>query len=324
MYRSYHLGHHGEACLLGKGQHLFLLAADKFGHGGDAGGGEQLVNQVGRDVGPLGALGVYSVDNLSDAGHVHSVDDHVLVGRGGRLHDLGQGGGQRHLVAEVHVAALEKLLHLRPGSAHAGQDGEDGLATLLDLLVEHVVDLEEFHQSGCAEDDHDGVDVGHVVLAEVDGYSQMLGGAGGQDVDGVGHAAAWQQLCFQLFGRLARQGRHVHATLRQGVGEHHAGASGMGDNGEVLAVEARQGEDAAHGGQLLATEAAHDACLAEEGFHGRVAAGHGAGVAAGGTAAGLRRASLDGGDAAALADEAGGVEKELVGVGNVLDVEQFY
>ena len=49
----------------------------------------------------------------------------------------------------------------------------------------------------------------------------------------------------------------------------------MGDDGKVLALQRGQGEDTAHGGELLTAEAAHDACLAEEGLDGRVAGGDG-------------------------------------------------
>ena len=98
----------------------------------------------------------------------------------------------------------------------------------------------------------------------------------------------------------------------------------MGDDGEVLSLQFRQCEDAAHGGQLLAAEAAHDARLAEQGFYGRVAAGNGSRVTAGGAAAALAGASLDGGDATALAYEVSGMEQQFVGVGNILDIEQFH
>ena len=98
----------------------------------------------------------------------------------------------------------------------------------------------------------------------------------------------------------------------------------MGDNGKVLAVEWGKGEDAAHGGQLFAAEAAHDARLAEQGLDGRVARCDGSGVARCGTASALARTCLDGGNAASLANEVAGVEEQLVGVGDVLDIEQFY
>ena len=98
----------------------------------------------------------------------------------------------------------------------------------------------------------------------------------------------------------------------------------MGYDGEVAAGKGGQREDTAHGGQLLAGETSHDAGFAEEGFHGGVARGDGAGVRRGGTAATLRTAGLDGGDAASLADERCGMEEQLVGVGDVLDIEQFH
>ena len=47
-------------------------------------------------------------------------------------------------------------------------------------------------------------------------------------------------------------------------------------------------------------------------------------MTAGGTAAGTAAARLDGGDATAFANKARGVEKQFVGVGNILDVEQLH
>jgi hypothetical protein len=51
--------------------------------------------------------------------------------------------------------------------------------------VQHVVSLVKLHEAGRAEDDEDGVDALEAVLAVVDGQGEMLGRAGGEDVDGV-------------------------------------------------------------------------------------------------------------------------------------------
>ena len=116
---------------------------------------------------------------------------------------------------------------------------------------------------------------------------------------------------------------HVESAFREGIGEHHARAAGMGDDGEILSLEGRQGEDAAHGGEFFARVAAHDACLAEEGLDGRVAGGDRARMTGGSTASALGGTCLDGGDATALADETAGVEEQFVRVTDVLDIEQF-
>ncbi len=78
----------------------------------------------------------------------------------------------------------------------------------------------------------------------------------------------------------------------------------MGDDGAAVALDLGIHEDTADGGELLAVLAADDAGLAEEGVDGGVVGGQGTGVARGGTAAGGTAAALDGGNMAALVDEA--------------------
>ena len=83
----------------------------------------------------------------------------------------------------------------------------------------------------------------------------------------------------------------------------------MGDDGEVAALERRQGKNAADGGELLAREATYDASLTEQGLDSRIATGNGTRMAGGGSAATLRGTGLDGGNATALADETGSMEE---------------
>ena len=87
---------------------------------------------------------------------------------------------------------LQELVNLRACRVHAGQDGEDGLATFEDFLVQRVVGFVELYETGCAEDDHDGIDFVEVAFAVVDGNGQMLGVASSQDIDRVGDGRAWQ------------------------------------------------------------------------------------------------------------------------------------
>ena len=247
-----------------------------------------------------------------------------FVGCGaGYVHDARQHGAQRHLVGKVHVALLQEVRHLGTGCVDGGQDGENGLAAGLHRLVQHVVHLEHCHQTRRTEDSHHGVDVLKLVLAVVQAEFQVLGRARGKDINGVAHGGAGIKLCFQFVRQGAREARHVQSALAQGVGQHDARPARVGDDGEVLAAQLGQGEDAAHGGQLLARVAAHDARLAEERLDGGVAAGDGARVRAGRTAAALAAAALDGGDAAALLDERRGVEQQAVRVADALDVEQL-
>ena len=172
----------------------------------------------------------------------------------------------------------QELLYLRTGGVKAGKDGEYGLLALQYLLVKHIVGLIKLHQTGRAENHHDGIDVVETRLAVVDGSSQLLRGAGGKDVDGVGSGGTRVELGLQLLANLLVEWGHVKASLRQGIGKHHARTAGMGHDGEILALDGRKGEDAAHGGEFLAREAPHDAGLAEEGLHGRVAACDSTGV----------------------------------------------
>ena len=98
----------------------------------------------------------------------------------------------------------------------------------------------------------------------------------------------------------------------------------MGDNGKTLARQRWQCHDAAYGGQLFAAVTAHDAGLAEQGFDSRIAAGYGSCMRRCRTAATLAAACFDGGNATAFANKAGGMEQQLVRVGDVLDIEQFH
>ena len=67
-----------------------------------------------------------------------------------------------------------------------GQDGEDGLMALVDLLVEHVVGLIELGEARGTVDDGDGIDMVELVFAVVDDRAQLFRRTCGQEVDGVG------------------------------------------------------------------------------------------------------------------------------------------
>ena len=204
-----------------------------------------------------------------------------------------------------------------------GQDGEDRLAARLHGFVQHVVHVEHRHQARRAEDGHHGVDVLELVLTIIQTELQVFGRAGCQDVDGVAHRSAGIELGLQFVGQGAFEPRYVQPPFAQGIGQHHARPAGMGDDGKVLALQFGQGEDAAHGGQLLTRIAAHDARLAEKGLDGGVAAGDGTCMRTGRTAAALAAAALDGGNATSLPDERRGMEKQAVGVADTFNVEQL-
>ena len=86
----------------------------------------------------------------------------------GRLHNLRKGCSQRHLITEIHVASFQELLHLGACRTDAGQDGEYRFLALLNLLMQHIIDLKDLHQSWRTKDYHDGINIIHP-LTVVDG-----------------------------------------------------------------------------------------------------------------------------------------------------------
>ena len=83
-------------------------------------------------------------------------------------------------------------------------------------------------------------------------------------------------------------------------------------------------KDAAGGGEFLATETADDAGLTEQRLDCGITAGNGSCVATGGPTSALATSRLDGCNAASFLDKVAGMEEQLVGVADVLDIEQFY
>ena len=92
--------------------------------------------------------------------------------------------------------------------------------------------------------------------------------------------------------------------------------------GRRMLVDGR--EDATHGGEFLSGEATHDACLTEQSFNSRVAAGNGTGMAGCCAASAFAGTSLDGGNATSFANERSCMEQQFVRIGYVLDIKQFY
>ena len=83
----------------------------------------------------------------------------------------------------------------------------------------------------------------------------------------------------------------------------------MSNDGKVLSLQRRKGEDAAHGSQFLTGEAAHNACLTEQSLNSRIAAGNCSCMTGSCTTATLRRTCLDGCNATAFLDEVTGMEQ---------------
>ena len=91
------------------------------------------------------------------------------------------------------MSLLQKLSHLGACGVKAGEYGEDGFAAGEDLLVQRLVGFVEGGEARGAVDDSDGVDVVELMFAEVDGGAQLLSGACGQDIDGVGDGGAGEE-----------------------------------------------------------------------------------------------------------------------------------
>ena len=271
VHRTNHLGHHGEAHFLGKGNHCSLVLAHEFGHHGYAGTLEQLAHHIGFYITVLLDL----ADDFTNAWNINAKKFDFRCGRLWSLHDLCQGCGQCHLIAEVDMSLAQEFGHLWSCGVQTGKNGENRFLAFQNLLMQHVVSLVELYQAGSTEDDKDGINVLETVFAEVDGNAKMLGCTRGEDVDGVGHRRAGEEQALQFFGFRTFDFGHIQSTLRQGIGQHHTRTAGMGNNGKVLAGQRRQGEDTAYGGQLLTREAAHDTRLAEQSLNSRVAAGNG-------------------------------------------------
>jgi hypothetical protein len=69
--------------------------------------------------------------------------------------------------------------------------------------------------------------------------------------------------------------------------------------------------------------AAYDTGLTEQSLDSRVAAGNGTRMTGGCPAATFTATCLDGSYATPLADEAAGMKEKLVGIGNILNIEEF-
>ena len=136
--------------------------------------------------------------------------------------------------------------------------------------MQHIVGFIELHQARGAENDHYRIYLVEFLVAIVNGYAQLGGSAGGEDVYRVRHRGAGEQLAFQFFCKRSRQAGHVHASFGQRICQHHAWAACVGDDGEILATEMGKGEDASSGGQFLAGETPHDACFPEQRLHSGV------------------------------------------------------
>ena len=221
------------------------------------------------------------------------------------------------------MAFPDEAAHLGARGDDRREDREDRLAAFLHLLVQHLVSVVQLDQPGAAEDHHHEVDLVEAALAIVDRRGQVLGRAGADDVDGVADGRAGVELRLQLVGHGALELRDVEPALREGVGQHDGGPAGVGDDGAAATRHGFQRKNTSDRRQLLAAEAADDPRLAEERLDGGIGAGDGPRVRRGRPLPRLGAPGLDGGDAAALADERRGVVEQLVRVSNLFDIKHL-
>ena len=173
-----------------------------------------------------------------------------------------------------------------------------------------------------AEDDHGEIDVGVLVLDGVDDVAQLLGGACGEEVDGVAHRGAAEEFLEQCgAGGVLLKAGHLDAVVAEHVGEHDGGAAGMGDDGAAVALDLGIHEHTADGGQFLTVLAAYDARFAEQGVDSSVVGGQSTRVATGGAAACCAATALDGGNMATFVDEAAAVFEQTLGVAHLFHIQ---
>ena len=186
MHRTDDFSNDRVAYFISKGRQLVLRRRDQLRNHRNACTSKQLPHNVRTDVVTALRLGSRKTgDNLSDFRHIDT--EEFYLGRGWRrcAHHLTQRRCQSDLIAEVDVTFLQEFCHLGTCRMQTGENGEDRLAALLNLLVQHLVGFIERCQSWRTIDDCDGIDVGESVFAIVDSHIQLFCHSRCQDVDGI-------------------------------------------------------------------------------------------------------------------------------------------
>ena len=186
MHWSHHLGYDRITHLIGKGRQFFLRCAHHFWYEGNACARENVTHGLRWHV----TIVFDAKDDFVESGDVNTIELYLRGGWFGRTHNLTQGRGQRHLVAEVHMALLQEFGHLRTCGMQTGQDGEDRFLARQHLLVQHLVGFVQLRQSWCTIDDGNGIDVLELLFAIVNGYTQLFGCSRSQNVDRIGYRRA--------------------------------------------------------------------------------------------------------------------------------------
>ena len=299
------LGNNGIAHALGKCHEFVLLGRDEFRNHRNASTRENVANGLRRHV----TIAVYAMNDFVELREVDAIELHLWRCRLWRVHNLGEGCGQRHLVGKVDVSLLQELGNLRSCGMQTGQHRKYGFLALQYLLVQGLVSLVEGGESRRSVDDCNSVDVVELLFAVVNGNSQLSGSTCGQYVDGVSNGRTWEQLSLQFIDQRSLKLWNTESSLREGIGEHNAWSTCMGDYGKVASFQWRQGEDTSYCGEFLTTETTHDACLTEEGFDCRITGGDGTRMTGCCPTAALTGTSLDGCNATTLSDKIAGVEQ---------------
>ena len=168
-------------------------------------------------------------------------------------------------------------------------------------------------------DDHVDVRIGEHRFERL---AIVLDRSGGDHVDGIPDGGGGRQEAPELRFRFVRELGHLHALFADGVGAHDAGAAGVRDDGDPVALRNRAvGEDLGGCEEILEGELADDARLAQERVGGEVGACKTARVGGCGGGACGRAARLEC-EHGLLLGEARGDAAEVCGILDGLHVEK--
>ena len=233
-------------------------------------------------VGGFGRAGDGQRRRLVDGAQVVGVAPHVVEDARGHVGIVE--GGDVGAVENVHPRHHFGAAH--PTGEHRLFDAGEDAAHLVGGLggVGHVLG---------GEDDHEAVAVG-VGDGGLDRFGVARGVGVAQDVNRVVVAPVARQNLVELVRGLIGERGQLPAAFDERVGGEHAGATGVGDDGQARAARARLlGEYFGHGEEVREVFDAQDAAAAEGGVEHVVAACKRAGVRGGGFGRGGGAPGLD-------------------------------
>ena len=127
----------------------------------------------------------------------------------------------------------------------------------------------------------------------------------------------------ELIGNFALEFRYEHSALAERIGGEYAQTTCLSDDGEAVALNPRQGEQASHSHEFLTGIASYDSSLTEQFIGTLIIKGSRAGMMACGTGTALGTARLDSCNAASLCNERLGMTKQTLRVSYALDIQNL-